>query len=50
MESNWTSWLLVGAGLMLLIVLKRIDLLAFIAPLSLFISWFLARKQPNAAA
>jgi hypothetical protein len=43
MKSTWTTLLLISAALLFLLVLRRLDLLAVVAPLSLMVSWAAAR-------
>jgi hypothetical protein len=49
MKSNWTTFLLVLAAVLLLIVDRRVDLLAVVAPASILVAT-LALRHPGTAS
>lgn len=49
MRSNWTTVSLVAAALLLLIVNKRLDLLAIVAPVSILAATLALRHPGNAS-
>ncbi len=49
MKSNWTTFLLVLAAVLLLIVDKRLDLLAIVAPVSILVASVALRHAGTAS-
>jgi hypothetical protein len=49
MKSNWTTFLLLAAALLLLILDKRLDLLAVVAPISALAATLALRHSRSAS-
>jgi len=50
MRSQWTLWALVAAGILLMLVVNRWDLLAMVVPLSTLVRFLVALKAYRSAA
>lgn len=49
MKSNWTTFLLIVAAVVLLIVDGRLELLAIVAPVSILVATFALRHSETAS-
>ena len=49
MKSNWTTFLLILAAVLLLIADKRLDLLAIVAPVSILVATIALRNAGSAS-
>ena len=49
MKRNWTTFLLIAAAVLLLIVNGRLDLLAIVAPASILLATLALRPSGNAS-